>query len=223
MADLDEDSLRERFARTLCELNAEDWRTYLGKADLILEKLWGGRRGLHHRRCVRTMGCPMTQVDDLSRCLAALDENGTLVAVVEMSQSSWLTAGLVPGVDRRPLKKLEPDAPTLLHLLERWRDEAKTAGRMITRIVLAYEAGRDGFWLARWLRARGIEAYVIHSTSVAVSREHKRAKTDRLDAAMLLRVFLGWLRGERDHCGMVAIPTIEQEDARASSWRPSQD
>jgi transposase len=161
----------------------------------------------------------MTQVDDLSRCLAALDENSTLVAVVEMSQSSWLTAGLLPGVDRRPLKKLEPDAATLLRLLERWRKEAKTAGRMITRIVLAYEAGRDGFWLARWLRARGIEAYVIHSTSVAVSREHKRAKTDRLDAAMLLRVFLGWLRGERDHCGMVAIPTLEQEDAK----RPSRE
>jgi transposase len=75
-----------------------------------------------------------------------------------MSQSSWLTAGLVPGVDRRPLKKLAPDAPTLLHLLERWREEAKTAGRMITRIVLAYEAGRDGFWLARWLRADSDEA-----------------------------------------------------------------
>jgi transposase len=100
----------------------------------------------------------MTQVDDLSRCLATLDENSTLVAVVEMSQSSWLTAGLVPGVDRRPLKKLAPDAPTLLHLLERWREEAKTAGRMITRIVLAYEAGRDGFWLARWLRADSDEA-----------------------------------------------------------------
>ena len=47
--------------------------------------------------------------------------------------------------------------------------------------MLAFEAGRDGFWLARWLRERGIEAYVIHSTSVAVSREHRRAKTDRLD------------------------------------------
>jgi transposase len=54
---------------------------------------------------------------------------------------------------------------------------------------------------------------------VAVSREHKRAKTDRLDTAMLMRVFLGWLRGERDHCGMVAIPTIEEEDAK----RPSRE
>jgi transposase len=65
------------------------------------------------------------------------------------------------------------------------------AGPTIRRIVLAFEAGRDGFWLARWLRKRGIESHVIHSTSVAVSREHKRAKTDRLDLAMLMRVFLG--------------------------------
>jgi transposase len=66
---------------------------------------------------------------------------------------------------------------------------------MITRIVLAFEAGRDGFWLARWLRARSIEPFVIQSTSAAVSREHRRAKTDRLDTEMLIRVFLGWLRG----------------------------
>jgi transposase len=112
------------------------------------------------------------------------------------------------------LKKIEPDAPALMHLIERWRDEATSAGRAIKRIVLAYEAGRDGFWLARWLRARGIEVHVIHSTSVAVSREHRRAKTDRLDTAMLKRVFLGWLRGERGHCSMVAIPTLDEEDAK---------
>jgi transposase len=52
-----------------------------------------------------------------------------------------------------------------------------------------------------------------------VSRERKRAKTDRLDAAMLMRVFLGWLRGERGHCGMVVIPTMEEEAAR----RPSRE
>src|SRR5512147_480853 len=159
------------------------------------------------------------QVDDLSRCLATLDEHSTLVAVVEMSQSRWLVAGLVPGIDRRPLKKLEPDAPALLRLLEGWREEATKAGRPIARIVLAYEAGRDGFWLARWLRARGIEAHVIHATSVAVSRAHKRAKTDRLETAMLMRVVLGWLRGERGNCGMVAIPTSEEEDAK----RPSRE
>ena len=71
-----------------------------------------------------------------------------------------------------------------------------------------------GFWLARWLRARDIEAHVIHASSIAVSREHRRAKTDRLDTELLKRGFLGWLRGERDHCKMVAIPTIKDEDAK---------
>ena len=59
-----------------------------------------------------------------------------------------------------------------------------------------------------------MEAYVIHPTSVAVSREHRRAKTDRLDTALLKRVFLGWLRGEHKHCSMVAIPTLAEEDAK---------
>jgi transposase len=117
-----------------------------------------------------------------------------------MGASSWLVAGLVPGVERQPLKKLKTDEYALLALLERWRGEAVRSGYAITRIVVAYEAGRDGFWLARWLRAQGIEAHVIHAASVAVSREHRRAKTDRLDTELLKRAFLGWLRGERDHC-----------------------
>jgi transposase len=161
----------------------------------------------------------MTQASDLSRCLVALKQDSTLIAVVELSASSWLVAGMVPGLDGKPLKKLEPEPEALLRLVDRWRAAALKAGRVIERVVLAYEAGRDGFWLARWLTARGIEAYVIHPTSVAVSREHKRAKTDRLDAAMLLRVFVGWLRGERGHCGMVAIPTVDEEDAK----RPSRE
>jgi transposase len=85
---------------------------------------------------------------------------------------------------------------------------------VIARTVVAFEAGRDGFWLARWLRAHGIEAHVIHPTSVAVSREHRRAKTDRLDTELLKRAFLGWLRGERDHCSMAAIPKLAEEDAK---------
>jgi transposase len=117
------------------------------------------------------------------------------------------------------LKKLVPDAEELLRLLPRWRDEATKAGRTITRIAVAYEAGRDGFWLARWLRAHGVEAHVIHASSVAVSREHRRAKSDRLDINLLKRAFLGWLRGERGHCTMAAVPTLEAEDAR----RPSRE
>ena len=156
----------------------------------------------------------MSQRNDLSRCLTALDQNSTVIAVVEMSRSSWLVAGIIPGVDRHPLKKLEPDEAALLRLLRRWQDEAIRAGRTISRIAVAFEAGRDGFWLARWLRARGIEAHVIHPASIPVSREHRRAKTDRLDTELLKRAFLGWLRGEPDHCSMAAVPTLEEEDAR---------
>ena len=152
--------------------------------------------------------------DGLSRSLVAFDQNSTLVAVVEMSQSTWLVAGVIPGVAREPLKRLVPDADQLLALLARWRSEAERAGCAIRRVVVGYEAGRDGFWLARWLGAQGVEAHVIHATSIAVSREHKRAKSDRLDTRLLKRVLLGWLRGEPDHCRMVAIPTAAAEDAK---------
>ena len=112
------------------------------------------------------------------------------------------------------MKKLEADENELLKLLERWRAEAEKAGHKINRITIAFETGRDGFWLARWLRARAIEVHVIHAASVAVSREHRRAKTDRLDTEGLKRAFLGWLRGEREHCKMAAVPTSAEEDAK---------
>ncbi len=156
----------------------------------------------------------MPPLNDLSRSLVALDQDSTIIAVVELSQSSWLVAGVLPGIERQPQKKLEPSAERLLGLLHRWRDEAVRAGKKITRIALAFEAGRDGFWLARWLNARGVEAHVIHPSSVAVSREHRRAKTDRLDTELLKRGFLGWLRGERGHCSMARVPTIAEEDAK---------
>jgi transposase len=157
---------------------------------------------------------PMQKLNDLSRCLTPLEPDSTLIAVIEMSLSSWLVAGIVPGVERQPLKKIAVDESVLLKLLHRWREEAEKAGYMIKRITVAFEAGRDGFWLARWLMARDIEVHVIHTSSVAVSREHRRAKTDRLDTELLKRAFLGWLRGERDHCKMVAIPTIKDEDGK---------
>src|ERR1700732_88356 len=156
----------------------------------------------------------MPQPNDLSRSLVALDQDSTVIAVVEMSQSSWLVAGVLPGIERQPRKKLEPSAGRLLRLLLRWRGEAGRPGKKITRIALAFEAGRDGFWLARWLSARGVEAHVIHPSSVAVSREHRRAKTDRLDTELLKRGVLGWLRGERGHWSMARVPTIAEEDAK---------
>ena len=156
----------------------------------------------------------MSQAFDASKSLANLKQDRTLIVVIEMSQSKWLVAAVAPGLKRQPLKKLDPDAEALLKLLHRWRSEVSQAGYEIEHIVVAYESGRDGFWLARYLHAYGVEAYVIHASSVAVSREHRRAKTDRLDTELLMRAFVGWLRGEKRHCSMVAIPTLDEEDAR---------
>jgi transposase len=114
---------------------------------------------------------------------------------------------------------LKTDENALLALLNRWRDEAVRSGHKISRIAVAFEAGRDGFWLARWLKARDIEAHVIHASSIAVSREHRRAKTDRLDTELLKRAFVGWLRGERDHCKTASVPSLWEEDAK----RPSRE
>ncbi len=156
----------------------------------------------------------MRPLNDLSRSLVPFECDATVVAVIELSQKTWLVGGIIPGINRHPEKKICPDEQALARLLHRWRAEAGKAGRTVTRIAVAFEAGRDGLWLARWLRAQGIEAYVIHPTSIPVSREHRRAKTDRLDIGLLKRAFLGWLRGEPDHCSMAAIPTLEEEDAK---------
>jgi hypothetical protein len=154
--------------------------------------------------------------DDLSRSEATFDPISTLVVAVEMSKTSWLVSGVVPGAERQPLEKLDSDATALLGLTKRWRSDAVRAGHRITRIAVAYGAGGGDFWLARWLIARGIEAHVIDSASVAIAPEDKRTKTVSLNAATLMRAFLGWLRGERGHCEMVAIPPMEEEDRHPS-------
>ncbi len=177
--------------------------------------LWGERRRDDKLALFGIIGgAPMLQHAAIGRSTAAFNPDETLTIVVEMSRSSWLVAGLLPGVERRPLKKLNADEGELVALLNRWAEEAITAGRTVARVVLAYEAGRDGFWLARWLRARGIEAHVIHASSVAVSRDRRRAKTDRLDTALLMRVLLGWLRGESGHCTMAVINRMKAALAR---------
>jgi transposase len=119
--------------------------------------LWGG--GVDIASIVRyePMELPMqTLNDDVSRSLIAFEPASTMIAVIEMSLSSWLVAGIVPGIERQPVKKLAVDESALLRLLHRWREEAEKAGCRIERIVVAFEAGRDGFWLARWLKARSI-------------------------------------------------------------------
>lgn len=124
--------------RTACWITrAKRWLRFL--AVRRLKMVWGRRRGdgtiVAGNKVMESL---MPQRNDLSRCVTAFEQNGTIVAVVEMSQSSWLVAGIVPGVARHPLKKLAPDATALLILLQRWRDEATKAGCRITRIAVAY-------------------------------------------------------------------------------------
>ena len=99
------------------------------------------------------------------------------------------------------------DEDALLRLLHRWRDEAVRAGRNIERITVTFEAGRDGFWLARWLRAHNIEAYVIHPTSVAVSREHRRAKIEELQLVVAINHVEPGRRGRRE-VPLAGIPRL---------------
>src|SRR5262245_16848805 len=89
---------------------------------------------------------PMLQPkNDLRKSLIPFEQQKTVLAVVELSLRTWLVGGIVPGVHREPLKKLAADENALLRLVQRWRDEAVKAGHTITRIVVTYEAGRDGF------------------------------------------------------------------------------
>jgi transposase len=143
------------------------------------------------------------------------DHDSTLVVALELSGKSWDVGALVPGVARRPRRGLEPrDMAGLFKALEGWKAEASSAGRVVRRVVLTYEAGRDGFWIARYLRDRDIEVHVMHPVSIPVPRRARRAKTDRIDLNMLLRTLVAWLRGEPDACSMSQIIERDEEDQR---------
>ena len=144
------------------------------------------------------------------------DPNQTLIGVVELSKGSWLVAGIIPGVERQPLKKLAPDEDGLLKLHERWRAEAENAGHKITRIAVAFETGRDGLWLARWLRARGIEAHVIHAASVPVSREHRTCQ-DRPARHRAAQALISRLAAWRSRPSMPNGPTASARTSLAST------
>ena len=145
----------------------------------------------------------------------AFDHDSTLVLALELSGKGWEIGAVLPGVTRRPHRSLATyDMAGLLQQIERWKAEALRAGRTVRRTVLTYEAGRDGFWIARYLLACGIEVQIMHPASIPVERRGRRAKTDRIDLDMLLRTLLAWLRGEPRVCSMVRIPSEAEEDMR---------
>src|SRR5215468_7008474 len=145
----------------------------------------------------------------------SVDYDQTLVLAIELSNKSWVLAAQVPGLSQTKAKRtIDPNKNDLLAALDSYPTRAAAAGRSVKRVIASYEAGWCGFWLARWLMAHGIEVYVVQPSSVPVDRRMRRGKSDGIDAELLLRTLLAWLRGEPRVCSMVPIPNEADEDAR---------
>jgi transposase len=157
----------------------------------------------------------MTQAPGALPTPTVLDYERTLILAIELSNTSWVLAAQIPGLPGVKAKRsIEPTPEALMAAIEYYRARAVKAGGNVERVVAIYEAGWSGFWLARWLAKYGIETHVIQPSSVPVDRRARRAKSDGIDAELLLRTLLAWLRGEPRVCSMVPIPTEADEDAR---------
>ena len=151
-----------------------------------------------------------------SAAATAFDHNSTLVLALELSGKGWqVGAGIARWlrVGRVEVWRRATWRDFWLRSNDGRRRHSGPAERCC-RTVLAYEAGRDGFWIARCLLAHGIEVQIMHPASIPVERRGRRAKTDRIDLDMLLRTLLAWLRGEPRVCSMVRIPSETEEDMR---------
>ena len=149
--------------------------------------------------------------------LRAINYDHTLVLSVELSNKSWVLAAqvrLVPCSRTKAQRTIEPNKNALLAAIDGYRARAAAVGYTVDRVITTYEAGWSGFWLARWLVAQGVEVHVVQPSSVPVDRRLRRAKSDGIDAELLLRTLLAWLRGEPRVCSMVPIPDEADEDAR---------
>lgn len=141
---------------------------------------------------------------------AAQRNSATIYVAVELSMSSWVIGLVDPRSGKISRHQIPCGAvDRLMELIDRLR---KTVGS--ERVVLCYEAGRDGFWLYRILTRRGLEVLVLDPASLPVDRRRRRAKTDSLDVEMLLRAIMAHERGEPRACSVVRVPTAEDEDIR---------
>ena len=156
----------------------------------------------------------MRRIVDQAPVAAALDYDSTLIGALELSSKKWVVAVQIPGSRKHTKYVIEPSGPALATLLETMKARSAAAGKPIARIVVTHEAGRDGFWLARFLIRRGVAVHVMQASSLPVDRRARRAKTDAIDAEMLLRTLLAYLRGEPRVCSMVPVPSEADEEAR---------
>jgi transposase len=159
----------------------------------------------------------MTLSDDAVREAAAIRTDlGAIFVSLELSRSTWLITSLSPGAGEKMSRHVAPagDVAKLFERLGWLVERARARTGEVYRIITIQEAGLDGFWLHRVLRAQGVESHVVDAASVAVSRRRRRAKTDRIDGEALIRTLLAWLRGEPRVCSMVRPPSPEAEDRR---------
>jgi transposase len=137
---------------------------------------------------------------------------------LELSRSSWLVASHTPAADKISRHKLAAgDIDGLLALIERLRTRVEQKTGQPVQVISCYEAGYDGFWLDRKLKAEGVINHVMDPASIQVDRRARRVKTDAVDADALLRALMAFCRGERKVCSMVRVPTRDEEDAKRLS------
>jgi transposase len=141
---------------------------------------------------------------------------GAIFVSLELSRSTWLVTSLSPG-GREKMSKHAVGGGDVAGLLTRFRllqDKAQARTGKLYPVVVIQEAGLDGFWIHRALEANDIESHVVDPASIAVSRRHRRAKTDKIDGEALVRTLLAYKRGEARVCAMVTVPSPEDEDRR---------
>jgi transposase len=153
----------------------------------------------------------------MTQLSAATSGEQTLYCALELSKNSWLLAIQFPDRDKASLYPIKGgDADGLMAKLDAARDRLAKVSGQVPNLILCYEAGYDGFWLARFLEQRGIDCRVMEPASLQVNRRARRVKTDRIDVETLLHTLIAWCRGERHVCSIVVIPSAEEEDLRRS-------
>ncbi|PDT43955.1 IS110 family transposase [Sinorhizobium fredii] len=141
---------------------------------------------------------------------------GAVFVSLELSKSIWLVTSLSPGSEKMSRHSVPGgDLPALLACLNLLREKAEAREGRLYPVIVIQEAGLDGFWIHRALEAEDwITSHVVDAASIAVSRRHRRAKTDRIDGETLVRTLMAWMRSEPRVCSMVRVPAVDDEDRR---------
>src|SRR5262245_17475219 len=136
-----------------------------------------------------------------------------LLLAFELGQRSW-KLGFAVGMGQRPRIRQIPAGAVSALGIEIERAKKRLGLSPDAAVLSCYEAGREGFWLHRYLAASGITNYVVDSSSIEVNRRARRAKTDRLDLTGLLNLLARYVLGDRRAWRVVRVPTVTEEDAR---------